>query len=289
MVVEIDARDVDGREDGREHDRRGALDVVIERAVVVAVASEQAVGVACPEVLPVDHRLREQPARRRHEAVDEVVVALAAHARVLHPDVELVVEQAQVVGADVEHDRDDPARMDAGCRRVDRCLADGDLDAPDALVTDAQDALGVGDDDEVDLVLPEAIVEQGLLDSLGVVDGEEDAAGAVVLVAETLDGLTDGRRVDDREHLLEMGGEQVVEEHLVAVTQLCQVKVFGQGGRPASELLVGPHRLVLQRRHAGRHQPLEAEHGSLGQGEGRAPVRRRIGQDGAATGLDAQR
>ena len=45
------------------------------------------------------------------------------------------------------------------------------------MVTDAQDALGVGDDDEVDLVLPEAIVEQGLLDSLGVVDGEEDAAG----------------------------------------------------------------------------------------------------------------
>jgi hypothetical protein len=32
VVVEVDARDVDGREDGGEHDRRGALDVVVEGA-----------------------------------------------------------------------------------------------------------------------------------------------------------------------------------------------------------------------------------------------------------------
>jgi hypothetical protein len=42
--------------------------------------------------------------------------------------------------------------MEPGRRGVDRELADGDLDAADALVADPEDALGVGGDDEVDVV-----------------------------------------------------------------------------------------------------------------------------------------
>ena len=59
-----------------------------------------------------------------------------------------------------------------------RHLADRDLDAADALVADAQDALGVGDDEQVDVVGSQPVVEQRLLDVLGPVDGQEDPARA---------------------------------------------------------------------------------------------------------------
>ena len=93
--------------------------------------------------------------------------------------VHLVVEQGQVVGADVEDHRDHPAWVDAGGGGVDGQLADGDVDAADALVADAEDALGVGGDDEVDVVGAQAVVAQGGLDLLrrGRPTGTRRAAG----------------------------------------------------------------------------------------------------------------
>ena len=233
--------------------------------------------------------MREEAGRRCHEVVEEVVVPLAPDPRVRHADVDLTVEQAEVVGAHIEDDRDDPARMDAGRRRVDRSLADGDLDATDALVADAEDAFGVGDDDQVDLVGAQAVVEQRRLDALGVVDREEDTPGTVVFVTEALDGLADRRRVDDRQHLLEIARQEVVEEHLVAVAQLGEMQILRERRRPPSELLIGAPGLLLHRRDAGGHQADEPEGGPLLVGEGRASIGRRIGQHGAPARLDANR
>ena len=252
--VEVEAGDVHAGQDRGEHHRRGALDVVVERADPVAVGGQDAVRVGGSQVLPVQHRVGEEAGRRRDEAVHELVVPRPADPGVPLPEVHLVAEQPEVVGADVEDDRDRPTRVDAGRRGVEGQLADRDLDAADALVADAQDALGVGDDEQVDVVGPQAVVEQRLLDVLGPVDGEEDPAGPVVLVAEPLDRLPDRRGVDDREHLLQVVGQQAVEEHLVAVADVGQVEVLAQRGRGAPELLVDPPGLGLQAGHAAGHQ-----------------------------------
>ena len=60
-------------------------------------------------------------------------------------------------------------RMDAGGGGVDRELADGDLDAADALVADAEDALGVGGHQQVDVLGAQAGVPQCGLDLVRVV------------------------------------------------------------------------------------------------------------------------
>ena len=104
-----------------------------------------------------------------------------------------VVEQALPVGADVQHDRQGPARVDAGRRGVDGELADGDAHAADAPVADAEDRAGVGGDDQVHVVAAEAGRPQRLLDQLRLVDRQVDAARAPVLVAVVLDRLADGR------------------------------------------------------------------------------------------------
>ena len=67
-------------------------------------------------------------------------------------EVERVVEQLQVVGADVQDDGQGAAGVDAAGGGVDGEFADGDLDAADALIADAQDAFRVGGDQQVDVV-----------------------------------------------------------------------------------------------------------------------------------------
>jgi hypothetical protein len=51
------------------------------------------------------------------------------------------------------------------------------------------------------------------------VHGEVDPTRPAVLVAVELDGLSDRRVVDDGQHLPQVLGEELVEEHLVAVMQ----------------------------------------------------------------------
>ena len=241
------------------------------------------------EVLPVQQRVGEEPARGGHEVIHEGVVPLAPDARMPFAEVDLAAEQAEVVGADVEHDRDAAAGVDAGGRGVEAQLADGDLDPADPLVADAQDPLGVGHHQQVDVVALEAVVEQGLLDVLRAVDGEEDAARPVVLVAEPLDGLPDRRCVDDRQHLLEMVRQQSVEQHLVAIPEVGEVEVLAEGGRRTAVLVVHAPALRLEAGHSAGHQPDQPERPPLGVGECRTPVGHRVGQHRPAAGADAQR
>src|SRR6185436_2246121 len=135
----------------------------------------------------------------------------AAHAGVPLAQVHRVVEQAQVVRAHVEDDGQHARRVDAGGGGVDGEFADADLDAAHALVADAEDALGVGGHQQVDVFRAQPGVVQGGLDVVEVVDREVDPAGAAELAGELFDRQPDGGGVDDRQHLLDVLGEQLVE------------------------------------------------------------------------------
>ena len=137
------------------------------------------------------------------------------------------------------------AGMDPGGGGVEGQLADRDLDAAHALVPDPEDPLGVGHDDEVDLVGPKTDVGQGGLDVLRMVHRKVDAPGPPVLVAEPFDGQADSGGVDDREHFLDVLGQQPVEEHLVAVAEVGQVDPLAQVVALLPVLLVGPGLLRL--------------------------------------------
>jgi hypothetical protein len=140
------------RDETRDDDRAGALHVVVEDAVVVAVPIEDAARVLRAEVLEVQDRSGEERSGDGHVPVDELVVAVSAHPGMPVPQVGRVVQQRRVVRPAVEAHGDDPRGVDAGSCRVDGELPDGDVDAVDAPVADAEDLLGVGADDQVDVV-----------------------------------------------------------------------------------------------------------------------------------------
>jgi hypothetical protein len=141
-----------GGERGGAHDRGRALDVVVERTDLIAIALQDAVGVGGAEVLPVDHGVGERARHGVDEQVDEGVVAFATHARVALAEVDLVVQQREVVRPDIDDHGDRVVRVDSGRGGVKALLAEADLDPAHTLVADAQDALAVGDDDELDIL-----------------------------------------------------------------------------------------------------------------------------------------
>ena len=256
----------------RQHHRRGALHVVVERAHPIRVAVQDPPRVRRAEVLPVQHRLREQLLARADVGLDQLVVAAVTHPGVPLAQVHLVVEQRQVVGAHVQHDRQHPRRVDPRGGGVHRQLPDRDLDAAHTLVADPEDALGVGGHQQVDVLGAQPGVAQRGLDLLGVVDRQVHPAGAAELDRELLDRQADRRGVDDRQHLLDVLGEQLVEQHLVAGPQVGQVHPLRQIARRPAELGIRPPQLPVQRatppRAATRSTPAPA----APPGERRPPV-----------------
>lgn len=182
-------------------------------------------------------------------------VSLWSHAA----QVARVAQQGLVVRADVQQDRQRTGGVDAADRRVQAELADRDAHAADALVAQSQDALSVGDHDDVHVVVRVRAVAQDVPEAVPVLPAQEQPARPSVDLAETLTGLTHRRRVDDGQQLLQVLGDQTVEEHLVGVLQLPQVDVPVEGLVVAVERLVGAGDLLVEGLHGGRQQPVESE------------------------------
>ena len=122
----------------------------------------------------------------------------ASPAAVPLSEIERIVEQGLVVGADVERHRDAPPRMDTCRRGVHGELADRDLHAVHSPIADPQDLLGVGDHQQIDIFGSQTEGLERRPDVLGAVDREIHAPWAAVLMAVELDGLADGRVVHNR-------------------------------------------------------------------------------------------
>jgi hypothetical protein len=84
--------------------------------------------------------------------------------RTTRPYVERIIEQGLVVRADVEHHREGAVRIDPGRGGVHRELPKGDAHPAEAPVTDAQDRLRVGGDDQIDVLCPHACGSQRAFD-----------------------------------------------------------------------------------------------------------------------------
>ncbi|MPM61727.1 hypothetical protein SDC9_108587 [bioreactor metagenome] len=287
LIGESGVRGADGGQYRCHHDTGGALDVIVEGADLVAVAVEDPVGVAGGEVLPVQQCLWEAFGDLTDELLDERVIAFAAHPGMPDAQVGRIVQQVEIVGARVENHGQDPIGMDAGGRHVDRQFADGDGHASDALITNAEDALGVGDDDQIDVVGTLAGGLQRGLDAIGIVDVEVDAAWLVEPVAVFLNRQPDRRSVDDRQHLLDVVGEHSVEQRLIAVLHGRQIVVLGQIGRLVPILLVDATHLGVEADDSIREQPGQSERFALLLGERRAVVDHRVVQHIAPTAGDA--
>jgi hypothetical protein len=206
----------------RGHHRAGALHIVIEHAVVRRVCGEDVAGVFGPEVLEMQHRVGEQLMRGCDAGLNECVVVRAAVLRVAVTQVERVIQQGLVVGADIQRQRDGATRVDTGAGGVDRQLADGDLDTADTPIADAQDLLGVAAHDEIDIIGTQAQCVEGLRDLVGTIDGQVHRALTAVLIGVALDRRPDRGVIDHRQQFGQMLGEHLEIQHLVAVVYLLE-------------------------------------------------------------------
>ena len=188
-------------------------------------------------------------------------------------DIERVVQELPTVGPDIERDGQGLGWIDARGRGVERQLADRDRHPAGPLVAEAQDALVVGDDDEADVI---ASRSKDCVDPADVIGSDPDAARAPDDVAELLARETDGRRVDDRQELLEVLEEEPVEERLVAVLECGQSDVPLEVVVLAADVLELQPELRVDRRHTWRQQTVQAKGVALADRECRALVQERI-------------
>mmetsp|Transcript_3736 Transcript_3736/g.8215 ORF Transcript_3736/g.8215 Transcript_3736/m.8215 type:complete len:589 (-) Transcript_3736:261-2027(-) len=212
-----------GEQPAQRH-RAGPLDVVVEHAVLVAVALEEGHGLAGLEVLELHDDVGPPVEHRVHELVHHLVVLGAGEAALAGAEVVGGVDEVRVVGADVEGDGEDLVRGDAAAGGVEGELADGDAHAVDAEVAQAQDARAVGDDDDAHVGVGPVVDEGG--HEAAVLPGEVHAARAAELMAELLADGADGGSVDQRGELLDVVHEQIEVEGLVPILELLQVHIF---------------------------------------------------------------
>ena len=128
--------------------------------------------------------------------------------------------------------------------------------AAGALVAEPQDPLVVRDDDQADILGGRRA--QDVVDPVDVIGRDPDPARPPEDVAELLAGTPDRRRVDDRQELLEVVGQDPVEERLVAVLQRRQPDVALEVVRLATDVLELERDLLLDRRDPGRQEAAQA-------------------------------
>ena len=160
--------------------------------------------------------------------------------------------------------------MHAGCRNVDRQLADRDAHPPGALVTQPKDSLVVGHHDQSDIAV--GGVAQELRQAIDVVGSEPQAARAAEDVAERLAGEADRRRIDDWHQLLQVVAQQAIEQRLVAVLEGRQPDVPLEVVRLASDMLELKAGLLGERERTRRQEPAQPERVALVVGECRVLV-----------------
>ena len=258
--------------------RRGALDIVVEREQLVAVALEDRLRVRGREILPLQQHIRQLVAHGGYELVDESVVVVVVDAPVPPAEVLRVLEEFDVVGAHVEHDRQGARRADPTDQDVERQLADRDAHPADALIPQSENPLAVGHHDHVGVAV--RAVAQHLAQMLAVGIADEQSPRAAVDLAELLAGLTDRRRVDDRHRLGDVVAQQPVEQRLVAVLQGAQVDVLIETGTTCGELAPTVLDLLIEGLLRGGQQTKQPVLETFGVGEGGALGGQRVKQLG---------
>jgi len=212
----------------RQHRRRGhpagALNVVIEAWHHLAVAIQHTPGVARPKIFPVHQRLGAHLMHCADEGIQEGVVGLSVQAGVLPSGVEGVMAQIGPIGSHIQHHRQGMGGMEAGTEGVNGNFPQTDLDSPHPLITDAQDSLGIGDQQQFGLAKAVTGLAQEIHKPLLIGRRQiHPFGGAAVGLAELLNRLSHGGGVHNRQGLVDVLGQKAVKQGEVALAEELQI------------------------------------------------------------------
>ena len=281
LLAELLIADAQGAEQpGQRHGAR-TLYVVVERQDPVAVAVEDLQCGVFAEVFPLQQRVGAYAAHGVDKLVDERVVRLTAEPLVAPAEIERVVEKRFVVGAYVQADRQGCGRVDAGACDVQGKFAHADRHAAGTLITNTQNGLVVGGDNQADFAVFERRFHHRFQPPAHA-RIQPQPSSALKHVTEVLRGKADRRCVDDRHQHFHVVHEHAVEKVLVAVLHRGKIHVLAQRVVYAGQRLHGALLLLHHRAHVRRQQSVKAQRLALLQREGAAFVEQRVLNDGGA-------
>ena len=275
LVGQFSAGHPQCREQAGERHRRRPLNVVVEDVYPVAIFVQQPERRVIGEILELDQHAGESLARGSNEFVDEFVVSRAGQPLAAQADIIGIVQEILVVGADIQHDRQAVLRMDTGAGRIERELADRNAHAVRAEVTEAENTLAVGDDDQLCRIGP---VAEQFRDPPAIVGADEHAARPLEDEAKPLAGEAHRRSVDQRLDFIDIVAHDAEEQRLVAVVQRVERDVFFQIVGQAAQIDQYALDLLLHRKHMRGQEAAQSQRVALGFREGSALVQQRIAQ-----------
>jgi len=257
LVTERGAGHANGRKDGAQRDSGSALNVVIEGEHLIAVTIQNGTRVNSGEVFPLKKCGGKNLLDGGNEGVNEAIVIGTRDARVPPAEILGIAKAFLIICADVQNDGQSPRGMNSADQRVERKFSDGDAESTNALITDAEDALAIGDDDDVNFRIWVVPQERGNRMAKGI--GNEKAARTAIDVAEFLAAKRDDGRIDDGQHFFNVTEEQTVEEHLIGVLKLAEIDMALKIVRLEREGLIGADGLIIERFDDGRKKAVEAK------------------------------
>src|SRR5712692_1389052 len=270
LLAKAASRDAKSGEDGSDGNSRRALNIVVEGNQLVAIPIQDGPGVGLGEILPLKQSFRQFALHRLDKKIDELIVGAAGDPFVTPTQIFRVGQAFLIVGPDVEDHRQGLRGGNPANQRVERKFSDGNAQSPNALITDAKDALAIGDDNDAYFLV--GAILQELLDVLAEWIRDDEAAGTPVDVAEFLARFRHDGRVNDRKHLLDMIEEQAIKEDFVGVLQLPKVNVPFEIVRLSKKGFVRPKGLFFDGLDRGREKAVQAKSLPFGQSESRALV-----------------
>ena len=299
LVLEVLRRLAAVDETAEEACRRhgaGALDVVVEDAhglarmvfaQVVAIVAEDVHRHVGAEVFELHKHVGKAPADSVQKLVHELEVGVTAQPVLHQAYVVRVLQEALVVGANVQGHGQHAVRSNAAGGAVERQLPDRDPHAVGAEVAEPEDARPVRDDYHLHLLVRpvcDARVHLAAIERANV-----HAARAAEAIAELLARQPHRGRVDDGRQELDVFDQQRVEERLVVVANVRQELVAVDVRRQGLQAL---HRLLHLQTHRDpprRQEAAEPQAVPLRVAERCALVVERVLDDAVARGPHPQR
>ena len=169
-----------------------------------------------------------------------------------HAEIERIIKKRLAVRTDIEHDGEHAGGIDPRRGGVDHELADGNVDAVRPPIPDAENLLGVRDDNETNAAISCGAVKN-VLELCFVRFREVDGVLRIdKFVAVPFDTLGDDRIVDDGHHLFDVLGKHFEEERAIAGENTHEILALLQGRRFPPVEFIRLRRLLLERLHRRR-------------------------------------
>ena len=211
-----------------------ALDIVIEGKELITILLKKDQRIVVSEVFPLDQRTRENFCDSLNKLIDQFKVLITSNPRLTPAEIEFVVQQFFVIGADIQTDRQRLPGMDTGSRRVQRKLADADRHATGALVTDPENGLAVGDNDQPDIVEKGTSTKNVLHQAL-VFRRDPESPTTPVLMTESLGRPAHRRCIDNGHQFLQVLAQHRKEQLFVSILKRHQAGILFHGiGKPTN-------------------------------------------------------